>query len=159
MCAVGRNCVDQEIGAHRTALVDPDQAQEARPDAGHLHRLLDAAVRLGGRVGDELRAGVAQAVAAEAQSLAEVAPIARKNAKPPFEIADVRAFIARNAALLQKTGHGEIAASLESLDIDALYFDLEHLEQRLTAIEEKMIAQLRASASEKRLILWNADRR
>ncbi len=88
-----------------------------------------------------------QAVMVEAQAMAETAPVARKSAKPPFEIADVRAFIARNVGALNKAGQGDIAASLESLDIDALYADLEQLEQRLTAIEEKMIATLRASAS------------
>ena len=93
----------------------------------------------------------AQAVAAEAQAMTETAPVARKSAKSPFEIADVRAFIARNAAALKKTAHPDLAASLESLDVEALYFDLEQLEQRLTAIEEKMIAKLRASASEEAL--------
>ena len=63
----------------------------------------------------------------------------------------MRAFVARNAEALRKAGHEEIAASLESLDVDALYGDLEQLEQRLTAIEEKMIARLRASASEQQL--------
>src|SRR5580693_7375956 len=86
----------------------------------------------------------AQAVAVEAQAMAENAPVARKSAKPPFEIADVRAFIARNADALKTPGHDDVAASLNSLNIDALYSDLEQLEQRLTAIEEKMIAKLRA---------------
>ena len=40
---------------------------------------------------------------------------------------------------------------LSALDLDALYSDLEQLEQRLTAIEEKMIARLRVSASEEAL--------
>jgi len=93
----------------------------------------------------------AQAVAVEAQAMAEAAPVARKSAKPPFEIAEVREFIARNAAVLRKAGYGDIGGSLESLDIDALYSDLEQLEQRLTAIEEKMIATLRASANEEAL--------
>jgi hypothetical protein len=93
----------------------------------------------------------AQAVAAEAQAMAEGAPLARKNAKPPFEIEAVREFIARNAAAVKKASHDEIAAALESLDLDALYSDLEQLEQRLTAIEEKMIAKLRATASEEAL--------
>jgi hypothetical protein len=92
-----------------------------------------------------------QAIMVEAQAMIETAPVARKSAKPPFEIADVRAFIARNAAALDKAGHSDISGSLESLNIDALYSDLEQLEQRLTAIEEKMIAKLRASASEETL--------
>ena len=39
----------------------------------------------------------------------------------------------------------------KALDLAALYSDLEQLEQRLTAIEEKLIARLRASASEEAL--------
>ena len=79
------------------------------------------------------------------------APIAKKEAAAPFPIDDVRAFLARNAETLRKVGHEQIAAALESLDVDALYGDLEQLEQRLTAIEEKMIARLRAVASEEEL--------
>jgi hypothetical protein len=93
----------------------------------------------------------AQAITAEAQAMVNAAPISKKEAAAPFPIGDVRAFLARNAEALRKAGHEEIAASLESLDLDALYSDLEQLEQRLTAIEEKMIARLRASASEDEL--------
>ncbi|MGH9559478.1 MAG: hypothetical protein ACRD30_09585 [Bryobacteraceae bacterium] len=93
----------------------------------------------------------AQAVMAEAQVMANAAPAVRAAAKPPFAIEDVREFIARNAAALKKAGHSEIAAVLEALDIEALFGDLEQLEQRLTAIEEKTIAKLRAAASEEEL--------
>ena len=41
--------------------------------------------------------------------------------------------------------------SLEALPLDALYGDLEQLEQRLTAIEEKMIARLRSDADDQAL--------
>jgi hypothetical protein len=95
----------------------------------------------------------AQAVTAEAQAMlnAGTPSAAKKEAAAPFPIEDVRAFLTRNAEKLRKAGHEEIAASLESLDLDALYADLEQLEQRLTAIEEKMIATVRASASEEQL--------
>jgi hypothetical protein len=63
----------------------------------------------------------------------------------------VREYVKANMALLRKAGHEDLAASLEALDLDALYGDLEQLEQRLTAIEEKMIARLRAAASEEDL--------
>ena len=43
------------------------------------------------------------------------------------------------------------AASLDALDLVALYGDLEQLEQRLTAIEEKMVASLRARATDEAL--------
>jgi hypothetical protein len=95
----------------------------------------------------------AQAITAEAQAMANAgaAPAQKKEAAAPFPIDDVRAFVKNNAEILRKAGHEEIAASLESLDLDALYSDLEQLEQRLTAIEEKMIARLRSSASEEQL--------
>jgi hypothetical protein len=93
----------------------------------------------------------AQAIAAEAQAMVNIAPASRKEPSAPFPIDDVRAFLKRNAEALRKAGHEEIAVSLESVDLDTLYSDLEQLEQRLTAIEEKMIARLRASASEEQL--------
>jgi hypothetical protein len=93
----------------------------------------------------------AQAIAAEAQAMVNAVPATKKETSAPFPIDDVRAFLARNAEALRKAGQEETAASLESLDVDALYTDLEQLEQRLTAIEEKMIARLRASASEEQL--------
>ncbi len=93
----------------------------------------------------------AQAITAEAQAMLNASPASKKEASAPFPIEDVRAFLKRNAETLRKAGHEEIAASLESLDLDALYTDLEQLEQRLTSIEEKMIARLRASASEEQL--------
>jgi hypothetical protein len=93
----------------------------------------------------------AQAVAVEAQAMVENAPRPRKAAPPPFSIEDVRAFLGGNAAALQKAGLGDLAESIEALDVEALYGDLEQLEQRLGAIEEKMIAQLRVAASDEAL--------
>jgi hypothetical protein len=93
----------------------------------------------------------AQAVAVEAQAMAENAPRPRKVAPPPFSLDDVREFLARNAAALQKAGLGELAASIEALDVGALYGDLEQLEQRLGAIEEKMIAGLRVATTDEAL--------
>jgi hypothetical protein len=93
----------------------------------------------------------AQAIAAEAQAMANAAPVLRTAAKPPFTLEDVRAFVDRNAAVLRTAGHEDLAALLAALDLDALYSDLEQLEQRLTAIQEKMITSLRATASEEAL--------
>ena len=92
-----------------------------------------------------------QAVAAEAQAMANGATNTRKEAKAPFAVDDVKNFLARNAATLKTSGHEDLATSLEALDLAALYSDLEQLEQRLTAIEEKLIARLRAAASEEAL--------
>ncbi len=93
----------------------------------------------------------AQAIAEEAQAMANAAPVSRKDAKAAFAISDVCEFIERNAEALRDSGHADLAESLGSLDIEALYSDLEQLEQRLTAIEDKLIARLRASASEEAL--------
>ncbi len=94
----------------------------------------------------------AQAIAAEAQAMANAQPAAQKgSAKAPFALEDIRAFVSGNAAALRKAGHDDLAQSMESLDLAALYSDLEQLEQRLTAIEEKLIARLRAGASEEAL--------
>jgi hypothetical protein len=92
----------------------------------------------------------AQAVAEEAQSLAAGAP-AKREAPPPFSIEDVRAYLQRNADALRTAGHGDLAESLGRLDLEELYRDLEQLEQRLTAIEEKMISRARSAASEEAL--------
>ncbi len=94
----------------------------------------------------------AQAVAVEAQAMAENAPRPRKAAPPPFSLEDVREFLARNAAGAgAKAGLGEMAASIEALDVGALFGDLEQLEQRLGAIEEKMIGGLRVAATDEAL--------
>jgi hypothetical protein len=93
----------------------------------------------------------AQAIATEAQAMLEGTPPPKKEAAPPFTLDDVRAFVARNAAALRKASQEDLAAALEALDLESLYADLEQLDQRLTAIEEKMIARLRASASDEAL--------
>jgi hypothetical protein len=93
----------------------------------------------------------AQAIAAEAQAMANATPVSRKEEKPPFALEDIRDFVTRNAEALRKASHDDAARSLELIDIANLYTDLEQLEQRLTAIEEKLIAKLRANASEEAL--------
>jgi hypothetical protein len=93
----------------------------------------------------------AQAVAAEAQQQASAMPAAHKESKPAFSIEDVQEFVSANAAKLKNAGHEDLATSLEGLDLAELHSDLEQLEQRLTAIEEKMIARLRAGANEQAL--------
>jgi hypothetical protein len=90
----------------------------------------------------------AQAVAEEAHSLAAGGTRTKREAPPPFSLDDVRAHVQRNADALRTAGHGDLAESLERLNLEELYRDLEQLEQRLTAIEEKMTARARAAASE-----------
>ena len=93
----------------------------------------------------------AQAIAAEVQAMVDGGPAKPAGAAAPFSLEDVRAYLARNAAALRKAGLEELAASLEAVPVDTLYCDLEQLEQRLTALEEKMIARLRADASDEAL--------
>ena len=96
----------------------------------------------------------AQAVLTEAQILAGAAqPRARRESAPPFALEALRAYLENNAvALLQ--AHEEIAAALRQLaaNVDQHYADLEGLEQRLTVLEEKMIAAARARQSDEQAL-------
>ena len=119
-----------------------DQAFEkwrARPPRARLHMVNSLAY-------------CAQAIATEAQAIANGISTKAAVAAPPFSLEDVKAHVVRNAAQLRKAGFEDLAASLDALDLDALYGDLEHLEQRLTVIEEKMIARLRSAASDEALL-------
>jgi hypothetical protein len=97
----------------------------------------------------------AQAVMVEAQATANAnlggSTKAAKGNAPPFSMDEVRAFLAANAGALRQVGHEDLAASLEALDLEALYRDLEQFEQRLTSLEEKLIARLRSAASDEAL--------
>jgi len=96
----------------------------------------------------------AQAVLTEAQIMAGTAqPRAQRPSAPPFPLEDLRDYLRSNAAALPPE-YGEIAAALERLagEVENHYEDLEGLEQRLTVLEEKMIAALRARQSEEALL-------
>jgi len=97
----------------------------------------------------------AQAVLTEAQVMAGAASAntPRKQAAPPFSVAELRAYLKSNAAALP-AGNEEIAAALDRLanDVERYHEDLESLEQRLTVLEEKMIAAARARQSEEMLL-------
>jgi hypothetical protein len=93
----------------------------------------------------------AQAIGVEVQAMVDGAPAKSSIAAPPFSLEEVRAYISRNAAALRTAGLEELAVSLEELPVETLYSDLEQLEQRLTAIEEKMIARLRSDADDEAL--------
>jgi hypothetical protein len=93
----------------------------------------------------------AQAIAVEAQAMADAAPTSRPGLAPPFSIEEVRAFVGRNAAALGEAGHYDLANSLDGLDIDVLYNDCEKLEQELMQVEEALIRRLRTAESEEML--------
>jgi len=96
----------------------------------------------------------AQAVLTEAQIMAgTVQPKARKETAPPFPLEELRTWLAQNAAALPPE-YDEIARSLRKLSDEAEqhYADLEALEQRLTILEEKMVAAARVRQSEEELL-------
>lgn len=95
----------------------------------------------------------AQAVQEEAEALAKGAPT-KVEVKPPFEVDEMRKYLLENASKLRgRQGFEEIAGVLESLaaEAEAHFADLEQLEQRLSALEDKMSAIARAGLSEEDL--------
>ncbi len=101
----------------------------------------------------------AQAVLSETQVMAGAAPArSRKEAAPPFPLEELRAYLTTNAGALPPE-YAEIAATLESLgvEVEQHYNDLEGLEQRLTVLEEKMIATARARQTDEQLLQARQD--
>jgi hypothetical protein len=97
----------------------------------------------------------AQAVLTEAQVMAGAARpgASRQQAAPPFSVEELRAYLKGNAAQLP-AGYSDIAAALSRLadEVERHHGDLEELEQRLTVLEEKMIAAARAQQSDETLL-------
>ena len=96
----------------------------------------------------------AQAVLTEAQIMAGTAqPKVRKEAAPPFGLDELRAYLESNAAVLPGD-HSETAASLRRLagEAEQHYGDLEALEQRLTVLEERMLALARSRQTEEQML-------
>jgi len=98
-----------------------------------------------------------QAVMAEAQILAGVAQPAAsgKRTEAPFSEAEIENYLKTNAAALaQQPGYEEVAATLQRIcgSLDEGVRDLEDLERRLTALEEKMIAIARTGQSDEDLL-------
>ena len=94
----------------------------------------------------------AQAVAKEAQVMADGGRVVRKETPAPFEEGDVGAYIQRNSEALRTAGHIDLADSLAALNNPNSLGNLEELEQRLTVIEEKMIARIRSTANDEALL-------
>jgi hypothetical protein len=95
----------------------------------------------------------AQEVAREAEAMAQARP-SRREAAPPFTLDELKEYLVRNARVTHERGSGNIGKALDELaaNADSHYSDLEQLEQRLTVLEEKMIASLRAVATEEALL-------
>ena len=100
----------------------------------------------------------AQAVLAEAQIMAGLAPPARsrKEQAAPFSLEDLQRYLRSNVAEIRKQmGYEETAAAVDRLvgAAPTLYGDLEDLERRLTALEDKMVAIARARQTDEELLL------
>ena len=98
-----------------------------------------------------------QAVLSEAQVMAGVAQprATHKETAAPFSVEDLTAYLGANAAELQKrAGFEDIATAVARLAEQAadVYDDLEDLERRLTALEDKMIAIARARQGDEDLL-------
>ena len=96
----------------------------------------------------------AQAVLTEAKIMSGAEP-PRQQAAPPFPLDDLRAYLEGNAAAIDAQ-FPEIAASLRNIAAGELD-DLEAVEQRLTVLEEKMIATARVRQSEESLLQARQD--
>lgn len=97
-----------------------------------------------------------QAVMQESQAMAGLVPAASKQVDAPFELDDLRRFLSVNAQLLKTHGNAafhETGFRLEQMAaaVETHYADLQELEQRLTAMEEKLSAIARTSQSEDEL--------
>jgi hypothetical protein len=97
-----------------------------------------------------------QAVLLEAQAMAGVAPArGRKESAAPFTLDALEGYLAANAQQIRKqSGFDDVAAAVGRLasEAAALFHDLEDLEQRLTALEDKMIALARSRQTEEDLL-------
>jgi hypothetical protein len=95
-----------------------------------------------------------QAVLTEAQRMSGASPARPAARAAPFSTEELRAYLGGNAESLRQTGHPEIAESLDRLcgEIEQAAGDLESLEQRLTVLEEKLLATARASQTEEQLL-------
>jgi predicted nucleic acid-binding Zn-ribbon protein len=90
-----------------------------------------------------------QAVLEEAKRMGDAGkPRAPKSTDSPFAIEELERYISGSAEKIRSTGHAAFAPVAESLEqirkeIPALSSDLEDLERRLTALEEKLVAAAR----------------
>jgi hypothetical protein len=99
----------------------------------------------------------AQAVLEAAQRLPSRAGLESKTGDAPFQIGEIRAHLEKAAAAFGESpepGVRDVASSLETLSSEADHYvhDLEQLERRLVAMEDKVIAVLRASETANELL-------
>jgi hypothetical protein len=96
----------------------------------------------------------AQAIQQEAEAMEKGVPARHVQPVAPFALDELRVFLKTNAAVVgSRPEFQEASATLEQLadEAEIHYADLEQLEQRLTALEEKLSAIVRASVSDAEL--------
>lgn len=99
----------------------------------------------------------AQAVMQQTQDLAKsTVPVAAKEVDAPFSASELAAYLSDNASTVRATGRAslqDIATTLDGFAASAVEHltDLEQLEQRLTALEDKMLALARAEQTDEDL--------
>lgn len=102
-----------------------------------------------------------QAVIVEAQALAGLTPLKNpKQTEAPFSLEDLKHHLSKNSEDVQRQpGYEDVASSLDRLGqaAEAHYQDLEQLEQRLAALEDKMIAIARSRQTDEQLFLARRD--
>jgi hypothetical protein len=103
-----------------------------------------------------------QAVMKEAEAMANnlPSPSERGPEEPPFPIENVRAHLERaRDALHSAAGYDEVAASLGEIlsTLEARFADLQELDLRLTALEDKMAALARARLADADLLRMRRD--
>ena len=102
-----------------------------------------------------------QAVQEEAESLAKgESTRATRDAEPPFTLEELRQYLQANAASLATLpGYEGVAEALIGIEAEAEthFGDLERLEQRLTALEDKMSAIARSTVSDEDLFVMRQE--
>jgi hypothetical protein len=104
----------------------------------------------------------AQAIGTAAEEMAKGGPSVmgtspsaqdEKASNAPFPLADLQSYFSKNIADLERQGYPEIVAGLQKIaaESEMWYANLEELEMRLSALEEKMLAQARARQDEESL--------
>ena len=97
----------------------------------------------------------AQAIAQEAKQAGE-SKRSTAPAAPPFSNDELKNYLINNAVILQNAGLKHLAETLEQL-ANQENADLEELEQRLTALEDKLLATLRTRQTEEELFKARRD--
>jgi hypothetical protein len=104
-----------------------------------------------------------QAVMLENQRLADAGGQPKERSEPaPFPLEDLRRFISANAEAIERTGIALFAPVAESLrqiytDLDKMPLDLEAIEQRLTVLEQKLVALARTRQSDEKSFKMKAE--